>query len=1000
MICAFALAATGSIWPGSLVVERPLWLGAFALAGVVMAVFAWRFGVMGRTRRAFAAMIRLMLMLILGACLSGLSLVRTTNQLTVVAVVDRSESVRRFGSLSGADFSERIAEWLERAQIGRGADDLLGVVVFDAKPFAEIAPSRARFGKPALTAPGTDGTSIESALRLAQAMLPPDSAGRIVLFSDGNQTTGDALKAAREISSGGRPTPIDVVPLDYRLDKEVYIASVDAPAQAPAQSSVRLRVSLFSTGKASGVLRIISDGPGTATLASEPVSLDPGENTRSVQVPLGAGRVHRFRAVFEPDTGADGKPLADTLPENNAASAFTLTPGSGSVLVLHGGDRDPSPLAKTLGEEGFQVEPLPARLAPADPLTLQGYDLVILENVGAEELPEQTQRLLASAVRDLGLGLVMVGGDNSFGAGGWRNTPLEPVLPVLLDLPERLVEPEAAVIFVLDNSGSMNAHVMGSSRSQQEIANQAAAVSLGALDRRDLVGVIAFNSNFRVVRPLAPNSEPAATASAILSIGSGGGTNLGPALVEASNQLKLVRAKTKYVIVLSDGVSQDKDRLPEIAESMASRGIKLSCIAVGDDADTKGMEQIATLGGGQFFEVTNPAVLPRVFMRAMKVVRSPMIREEPFDPVVLPTGAVSTVGLGTPPRLLGLCLTQPRPDPTVTTQMVTPAGEPVLSQWRVELGQVAAFTSDAGRWAADWIDWPGYRRLWSQLARSIARSQSTSTLSARAQIRGGELFLEVENPGAVAGHASIPATVFTPSGGQIPVRCIQTAPSLFEARLSISEEGPYIAVIRPQAAGSVRPLPIVTGASSFSGREIRQLASTPALLAEIASRSGGRVRELAEARPAAVFDRGGITPVRALSPLWPILLFYLPLIFLVDIANRRVAWDRWLTRDSLESLPRSEASASQRLADRIRKGQPQDAAGSYQGLQLTNEDAQKLASRARDQRRAAILSRVSSSVQPPPPGDPMSPPPQSAPESSDPLLAAKKRARARFDENP
>ena len=113
--------------------------------------------------------------------------------------------------------------------------------------------------------------------------------------------------------------------------------------------------------------------------------------------------------------------------------------------------------------------------------------------------------------------------------------------------------------------------------------------------------------------------------------------------------MKLVRAKTKYVIVLSDGVSQDKDRLPEIAESMASRGIKLSCIAVGDDADTKGMEQIATLGGGQFFEVTNPAVLPRVFMRAMKVVRSPMIREEPFDPVVLPTGAVSTVGLGTPP---------------------------------------------------------------------------------------------------------------------------------------------------------------------------------------------------------------------------------------------------------------------------------------------------------------------------------------------------------------
>ncbi|MFO0860448.1 MAG: VWA domain-containing protein [Phycisphaerales bacterium] len=983
-------------------VERPWLLVLFFVFACVMAGTTRFFGVMSRPRRWIAASVRFALFLLVGACAAGVGLVRTSDKVAVVAAVDVSESVRRFGALSGLDFPSRIREYLQGATQPRGADDLFGVVTFDGHAATELAPSAARRSEWALEAPGGEGTDIESALRLARAVLPPDAAGRIVLFTDGNQTRGDAERAMREFAP--RNIAVEVVPLKYRLGGEVFISNVDAPAQAPADSNVRLRVSLYSTGPAVGTLRILSSDARAQQLSSQRVELEAGENVRTVQVPLGPGRVHRFRAVFEPETGADGKPKGDTLAENNAATAFTLSPGTGSVLIIEGPSEtsEASPLARTLEEDGLKVEVLPARLVPTDPLALQSYDLIILENVGAEDLNDRVQTLLAGAVRDMGIGLIVIGGPNSFGAGGWRNTPIEGILPVLLDLPERLVEPEAAVVFVLDDSGSMRRSVMGSSRSQQEIANQAAAMALGALDRRDLVGVIAFNSSYDVVQPLGPNKDPTSTASAILSIAPGGGTNLGPALVEAGKQLDAAKAKNKHIIVLSDGVSQDRENLPDLAQSLSNKNIRVSCIAIGDDADASGMEEIATRGDGKFYQVNNPSVLPRIFMRAVKVIRSPLIREEPFRPVVLPSGSAATVGLPQPPELLGLCLTQPRPDPTVVNAIVTPGGEPVLSHWRVELGQVAAFTSDAGRWASKWIDWPGYRRMWTQLARSIGRAQVTPGYAARAEIVGDELVLRAERTAqSPEASASLAATVFNPGGNPQQLKLSEVAPGVFEGRTTVGDEGAYIAVIRPTVGGASMP-PIIAGASLFAGREWRELASNDVFLEELAKAGSGQLIPLDAERPPSVFDRTGLVPVRARSPLWPLLLPWLPALFLLDVAVRRIAWDRWFQKIPADSKSRAEAA----LPSRTKAVKDEEPVG-YQPVQLTSEDAAKLAAAARDRRRAQRLGQAPNS-----PATPSGPsrepdrggqvPPAVSPgtESDNSLLAAKRRARERFENEP
>lgn len=974
-------------------VERPVTLLLGLIAAALLALTAARFEVMSRLRRGLSVLLRFSLLAIILLCLCGVSTVRTSERVTTVAVLDVSESVRRFGSLGGTSLLNAPLESL-RTGIPRRADDAFAVVAFDGRATAVLAPTTAR--TPAFDAepPGSDGTNIESALRLARALIPSDAMGRIVLVSDGNQTMGDADRAARDLSSGARRVPIDVVPLTYTLKEEVYIAAVDAPGSAPSGSTVRLRVSLVSTASSRGTLRVFAEGSDRA-LASVPTELPPGESVKIVDVPLGPGRVHRFRAVFEPGVGLDGRPIGDTLTENNAASAFTLTPGAGSVLILEGQDQPPeSQLVRTLREEGLQVEAIPARQMLIDPLWLQSYDLVVLENVGAEEIDERAQSLLADAVRDMGLGLVMVGGLNSFGAGGWRTTAIEPVLPVLLDLPERLIVPEAAVVFVLDNSGSMRRSVMGSSRSQQEIANQAAAMALGALDRRDLVGVIAFNSDHDIVKPLGPNKDPGSTASAILSINSGGGTNLAPALIAASQQLSKAEAKHKHVIVLSDGVSQDKETIPAIAERMAADDIRLSTIAIGDAADAGGMEEWAKIGKGQFHQVTNPAVLPQVFLRAVRVLRTPLVREEPFTPIVQPIGSALTSGLGDVPQLLGLSLTQPRPEATVINAMITPQGEPVLSYWRVELGQVAAFTSDASRWAANWIEWPGYRRLWTQLVRTIGRSSAASDFLARSTIVDGRMTVRVEVGESIRAERnfSFAANVFAPDGKSIPLSLAQVGPRSFEGSVAAGGDGAYVAIVRPSETAAdgtlTRATPIVTGASAFSSGESRAVTSNDRWLEALAKRTGGRVLASVDAAKATMFDREGLAPVRSQSPLWPWLLAWAPVFFLLDVAVRRIAWDRWFER--VESAVQPKAAALERVVQRV-----EPAAVAYRGVQLSADDAARLAEAARDRRRAervrAAKDEAGETVRAPVPE-------RKDDESGSSLLAAKRRARERFDD--
>lgn len=1032
-----------------LALDDPRWL-ALALLAIPLAIIGLRwFATMSAARRWSAVLLRLAFLATVALLLAGLSSVRSSNRLAVIAVLDVSESVRLFGRAPDQAVPSAIdaaRDYLQRATRNRGPEDLLGLVVFDGRALAVITPSAAAdLSGRTLDLRGAPGTDIAAALRLAAAMVPPDAAGRLLLISDGNQTVGDAASAAKEVARrgsgrGGR-LPIDVVPITIDPGREVMVESIDVPPRAAAQATVNVRVTLRATAPARGSLTLLlggqpvdldPQGPGV----SRAVELEAGRTVLLLPVPLPPGRIHDFRAVFEPAEpaaladGSPGEPL-DRRVENNTAEGFTITPGQGSVLIADPSDGGGASLtlAQTLARAGIDARVVPPSALPATPLEFQAADLLVLNNVPVEDVPESVQQAIETSVRDLGMGLLMLGGPDSFGAGGWKGSRLEPLLPVRLDLPEKLVQPDAAIVLVIDNSGSMSRGVLGSPANKQEIANQAAALAVRSLDRKDLVGVIVFNNDYNVLVPLGPNTDPERAGRRILAVSSGGGTNMGPAMREARRQLQQARASVKHLIVISDGESMAKETLAPLAGEMWTQDrIMVSSIGVGDEMDERTMADIAALGNGKFYPVSNPALLPRFLLRAVRVVRSPSIRLGEFTPRLLPTGSPLVAGLTPPPPLMGLVLTQPRPEPTITTAMIHPDGEPLLAHWVFSLGQVAAFTSDVSDWASRWIDWPGYAQLWTTAARSLARPQTSGRFDLVASTENDRLFLRLDaagDQGQPLDQLAVPATIYPASGGGSPVELslAQVGPGQYEATSAALPAGNYVVTITPRQ-GDRRLTPVVGGVTIASTAELRSLTTDTALLRQIAQVSGGRVLDMADPQAAQLFDRAELEPTLARTPLLRQLLVLAIVLMLLDIATRRIAWDRFVSsefgfgireRAAAATLDRS-AQAQGAVSRLKRTAEAAPAAQPRPETALSDEDAQRIVEEQRQRRlrarleaaRAAAASsapddapetiQTSAPAPAPPTTGPSAPSPSSHPpvQGESGLLAAKRRARERL----
>ncbi len=936
------------------------------LAGPIVWLGLRSLRAMEKVRRWTAISLRLILLLLLTLMLADLQMVSFHSDLTLVVAMDQSESVRKFADLkalgeaaeardpsSKADYKSTedwIADVTSDFAEDKREDDKVAVLSFDGRTMVRSQPSKIVNSDPGVIVSPAEGTNTSKAIRSSIGMFDAASNARVMLITDGNDTEGDMIDAAYEAAAAG--IPIDVLITPLRNQNEVMVEKLIAPVEAREGQTVALRVVLRANVPATGFLhikhneqfidlKIVDDNRGRPVNNDE-WSLRKHEGDEGatplgryeaviddIELPLNFTGVNNFQAVFMPDDGYDATPI------NNVADACTVVKGRGTILFVDGLENSSGDiLPQTLANHDLRIKKISPAAFPATLRQLQQYDAIVFQDVSADKISQRSQTNIVKYVRDLGGGFIMLGGQGAFGAGGWTNSPIDKkILPVSCQIPSQTLLPSGALVLVIDRSGSMTGMVNGTYRNKQQLANESAVLALSTLYPQDLVGVVAFDQSPYLISDVKPNNKPDAVAERIRAIEPGGGTNIYSGLQLAYRKLAPLRtsdAAIKHIILLTDGQSEtDQAAYNKLFRKMAVAGITLSSIGVGDDVDHTFMQWVAQRCGGQYTPVSDPTMLPQVFIKEAKTIRKNLVKEIDFTPQQRMTGSPIINKFSAYPALRGYVLTGERNDRPVYTPLVGPEQEPIFAHGRVGLGRVAAFTSDAtNRWAVNWLRWGGYADFWTRIVRAVARPAQSSEIDIFSEIRGNQMVVRIDaglgfeksRHGKAQFDNSLRATgaIMSPDGEIIDTEFTQTGPGMYEAVVPVSGAGNYVVeAMMTDIAG--RQERATSGATRLPGKELRRFDTNMTALKRVTDITGGQLINPLAASNFNPFKRDQEIYASTLRSVWMPLLYLLLILLILDVANRRIAWDaaeivQWYRHRRAERKRRKSRKTEQTLS--------------------------------------------------------------------------------------
>jgi len=822
----------------------------------------------------------------------GLELGHKLDRLTVVVAIDRSRSI---DLVPGAE--SRINQELQVAEQGMRDGDRIGSLAFAADAMVEDplrerghlpAPQRAELAR--------DGTDLGAAIRRGLAEVPPDSAARIVLLSDGVSTRGDALgEAALAAAAGVR---VDVVPLDQRKLEDIRLVAVSAGGRASEGEAIDLRVVTSSAHDADVQLRVYRDGQ---LVREGDVSIAAGEDVVHLREVASEPGLHRY------DVELSAKDQhQDEAAEDNRGSSFVRVSGEASALVLERDKPLSAPLVHALESAAFKVHSGDATQVPADAAGFAVYDLVVLSDISAVDLAPEQLAALASYVRDLGGGLLLMGGDRSLGPGGYGKTPIEDISPVSFDVKQERRRASLAEVIAVDYSGSMGASV--GSQTKLDLANEAAVRSMDLLGAGDRLGVMHVDTAVQWTIPLGEIKDKAAMAKAVRAVGvGGGGIYVDVSLQAGYAALAKESVQLKHLLLFADGSdAEERTRAFTLVSGAKARGITTSVVALGKGPDVADLERMSKLGDGRFYLIEDATRLPAVFAQETVLAARSSINEVPFRPAPAAQSPVLRgVDLAEAPNLTGYVVTIPKGRAQVT--LTGPESDPLLASWSVGVGRCAVFTSDyKDRWGRAWTGWSGAERLFGQLGRDLARHAENPRVRLEADTTGGELRLRAsvtDEHGRSESLRRLVAKVTAPDGSSSSLPLDAVGAGLYGATVPATRPGAYVATLIDEQTQS---LEATAGAVLTLGDELRPTGTDRGLLRRIAEQSGGKTRDTL----AGIFlDRDAER--FAYTSLAPWLLCIAAFGLLLAVAARRLSAPEWLEHAWADlRAPRAAAVAS------------------------------------------------------------------------------------------
>ncbi|MGH1489525.1 MAG: VWA domain-containing protein [Acidimicrobiales bacterium] len=813
------------------------WLVLMALVAVIVVEWLlWlpRAGV-PRWQRRTANGLRVAALGCVVLSLIGLAIPFPTNEVATVFIIDRSDSV---GS-RGVETADRFVEEAIDQRID-GNDSARSAVVIsaDGSRVEQLLRDRDRTNTASFVEIEQDRTDLASGLRLAGAMLPDDSKKRVVVLSDGRATSGNAVAEAAHLAERG--VAIDYVLIDESSGADASVAAVRSPSTVDDGESVVIEATLFSTVAQPAVVTLRRNG---VIVGSTEVQLNEGNTAVSLRDTPDVGGLVSYDVSVSV--------ALDDQTRNDVGRTVVLVEGPARVLVVSGANGVAESLVGALESSSIVVEQtVPGQIPSLD--RLAGYQSVVLVDVTAEDLTEKQMLDLAAMTRDLGRGLITIGGPQSYGMGGYKDSILESVLPVISDVLDPQRRRTVAQVFAIDTSESMgNCHCAEDGRmddriaggvTKTDIARAGAARAIDALNAEDEVGILGIDTNTQWLLDLQQIPSDDIVAAGLAKVTPAGDTNLQATLIDAAEQLRTSDAGLKHIILFSDGFTPtgNLDQLRKDAAALFEEGITVSVVGTGEGSATE-LRDIAEAGGGRFYPGRDLARIPEILVQESVIASRSFINEGEFFPTITASSTVTDPIEATPP-LFGFVATTAKPSAR-TLMVIGDEQDPLLATWQVGLGRASSWTSDAElRWAQAWPDWEGYVSFWSRLVRDSFPINAGG--SVRATIDGDQLEVRVEAPaGATGDDSSAPGTVVVnvtdPDGVQRAVELTSAGGDVYVGATSVSSAGSYAVGAALVSSSGTTALGSDLATLSYAA-EYLPGQPNEALLASLSQTAGGR----------------------------------------------------------------------------------------------------------------------------------------------------------------
>jgi Ca-activated chloride channel homolog len=881
---AVALAATVALWLaidawigddtsitlqlGSRPIDllAPQWLHLVAIVPAFYVIRVFSLTDLSLAQQLVQATLRSLVIAGLAVALARPSWVTDTNKVATVVLVDVSDSI----SDKQLAAARTYVDDLEKTE-GSGN---LQLITFAEKPLV----ARKHDGQPlsaaiARHAGAGAGTDTQAAMQLAYGIYPDGYLPRMVIISDGNQTQGDlAVESYRAKELGVK---VSWHTFDQDKTSEVRVVGVTVPDDLKVGQPYDVTAEVWSTEAQTVTLSLQQDEFPNGLEPQKTVDLREGKNLIKFKSDAkhAGSTTYRLRLA---------KVEHDTEKQNNEAVMTAPVKGKPNVLYVEGGIlREPGSagyLQRALEHENIDVTVRGPAGIPSNPKELEKYDLVLVSDVPAHLMGAGQMAALDNYVKVMGGGLIMAGGEDSFGSGGYERTMIENMMPVRFDSEKIKEQPDIALVLVLDRSGSMQGPKL-------EAAKESARVTAEVLSPNDYLSVVAFDSEAQVyVRPQRASNRMRISAE-ISRLQSGGGTNIYPGLKEAYDILQGINAKVKHVILMTDGEAPS-DGIEELVHDMQSSRITVSCVGV-QGADRNLLGNIADWGNGRLYMVEDIGALPKIFMKeTQEAQRSQLVEDLVHARVAKKVEAIEGTNVEAAPPLHGYVTTKPKP--TSETILISDLGEPLLARWRYGAGTSVAWTSDVkNRWSVDWIRWAGYPKFWAQVIRSSMRRKVYDSYDLYAKVADGRAQVTVDAIDAgdkFVNELDTDLEVIDPATNKVTetVPMAQTAAGRYTADFKIQKYGSYLLKAVHKRDGKTVAESLGSVALSYP---LEYLRTTPDLepMKHAAQVSGGHD----QAQPAQVWDPGK-EKVSYTQDLWPWVLLGVVGLFLLDLYAKRV----------------------------------------------------------------------------------------------------------------